>query len=199
MSLETLPDFVPGNAQSIWIKPSDVIPRILEQAGPLSADEIELVQKICSKSEHRYFIDLGVYLDSKIDYGLSYPYVKVRELEDLLQKTIRELGKLKPNDEVFLTLDRTGDYDDYSYRFSFNIPSSEDYINEKVVKIAINNIQSLRSIKEKDEERRREREKEAEITKEKELELGRLITLLQSGGITAEEFKTKSDAIYNKK
>lgn len=76
-SLTELPDSVPGNAKYVWIKPSEVIPAILEQTGQLSADEIESVQKTCARSEHRHVISTYIWLESKTGYGLSYPWVEV--------------------------------------------------------------------------------------------------------------------------
>ena len=199
VSLQKLPGFVPGNAKYVWIKPSEVIPAILEQTGALSPDEIELVQKICTQSEYRYFIEKGVWLESKDDYGLSCPYVYAGELKELLQQTLRELESSKPKDEIFLTLEQKGEWGEYFYKFSFNIPTEEERINKKVIKDAVQKVESLRKVKKEEEKKRAQKKLEEEIAEKREAELGRLIVSLQIGKITPEEFKAKSDAIYDRK
>lgn len=199
VSLQLLPDFVPGNAKYVWIKPSEVIPAILEQTGALSPDEIELVQKICTGSKYRHVIDLGVWLESETSYNLTYPWIEVEELKVFLEQVLRELKKSKPKDQIFLTLEQNGGYDDYSYKFSFNIPTDADYVNKKVIKDAVQRIESLRKAKGEEEKKRAQKKLEEEIAEKREAELGRLIVNLQIGKITPEEFKIKSDAIYDRK
>lgn len=113
-----------------------------------------------------------------------------------MQQTLRELKKSKPKDQIFLTLEQNSEYNEF-YKFSFNIPPDADCVNQKVIKEAVKNIESLRRAKKQAEESRNQKMFEEKIAKEREAELGRLIVNLQIGKITPEEFKKSSDAIYN--
>ncbi len=197
--LTKLPDYAPDPAKYFWINPSEVIPEVLKEIGPLEEDEIQIAKKVATQKEYRYSIKSEVALENEGDY-ITYPYVKVCDLKVYLKRVLQELDKTDDKENVYITLSTEGDYDSgTSYYLNFNLPGANpDYINKKAIKKVIEEIKSLRKTKEWNRKREEERKAEEKIAQEKEEELSRLITWLQIGKITAEEFRKRSDAIYNK-